>query len=248
MSWFTRDVTEAKKRAASGGGGRSSNGDRVWMPVGAEKEFVFLDDPVMYWEHVEGMGKNKEYSVCLRRNKISSNCEGCKVDNPYAYYVGLHSVIGLTRWESRSGRVYQFQRQIFAAKWGSSKKPATLQRLQGKAQRFGGTMVGLRIVSKRLGDMSDSCGDDIDVIERVGSNLEEIRAWLMPQIESYIKNDCSDDYDLEKHLRYNPIECYDFEAMMDPNYGDSNSGGGEKPKSDDDFYSGNNFSDDDIPF
>jgi len=254
MSWFTRSIKEAKSQASRyaqrGGGGGSFR--RVWMPVGVEREFLFLDDPIMFWEHEFGFGKEKDHAVCTFRAKMSSkeDCRGCNDEKAKTYYVGLHTCFSLTPWGDK--RIFAFERQIFAAKWGSARKPATLQRLQNKAQRYGGTMVGLRIASKRLGDMSDSVGDDIDVVEKVGANLAEIEAWLMPKIKKHFEKHGHDKYTLEGHLKYNPIKCFDFEAMMDPSGGDGDEppppNDGDAPARDDYFYSGSDFSDEDTPF
>ena len=253
---------------ASGGGSGYGGNDirRVWMPPGAERTFLFLDDPAKTWEHNWGRGRDQSYSTCLFRQRIVRAKEGCPdcVDENHkkCYFGGFFTVILMTPYTSQKGITYCFGREIFVAKWGSKEKPASLQRLRNYAAKVnGGHTAGLVIDCKRLGDMSDVCGDQFAVIEKLAPDvirnadvltpklieehlIPEVRKYLDPKIKEYLQavnrniSDPEKKRTLDVHYRWNPLSPIDFEEYLDPKNNPRGasvgSGGGKRDSSSDD--------------
>jgi hypothetical protein len=89
--------------------------NRFWLNVGEEKKVIFLDDaPFTFWEHNFTInGDFRNYATCLKNlNKPCPMCEA-KIK---IYYIGLFTVIDLSVWTDKSGKLHKNEVKLFAAK------------------------------------------------------------------------------------------------------------------------------------
>lgn len=223
MSWFKVGygaANEALSDAADGPSGPK----RFWLPPQGSARLMFLDDdPVSFWEHnFRVNGKWGNYEPCRRKNKGlgGSRCIICEAgENNWPYFVGLHTVINMKPWVSKSsGREYCYTREIYAAKLGSKEKPGILKRLE-RLRAAHGRLKGLVIDVYRSGEKTESCGDEFTVVEKV--EPAEIKAYAVAKLEEFAarinaKLPPKDHLTVDALWKRNPWESLDFESIIKP--------------------------------
>lgn len=195
---------------------------RVWMPPETTNRFLFLDDqPFLFWEHqFQNNGTWQNWEPCRVRNKMEDVCVICdRYPDRYPYFVGYHSVISLTPYTDNKGRTWCFGRQMYGAKLGGKDKPGVLKELQRLSGKHGGRTRGLIIDAYRSGAKTETVGDRLEIVERIDPDI--VVAWvkqkLLPHIEEVNKGKDDDKkLTLEKHLKWNPIEPFNFEEIIKP--------------------------------
>lgn len=261
MSWFKTGY-ESTKTAYDDL--PSSGPRRVWMPPETTNRFLFLDnDPTCFWEHqFQVNGDWKNWEPCKRRNHMENVCALCdRFPDRNASYIGYHTVISLTPWTDDKGRTWCYGRQMYGAKLGGKEKPGVLKKLERIKQKKG-RIRGLVIDCYRSGSKAESVGDDLEVVEEI--DPDAIVAWVKTLLPAHIEemNKGRDDdkqMTLERFLRFNPVEPFNFEEVIKPrsnaelltmlggpassNGGQSGGGRGNNDKQDD-----HSALDDDIPY
>jgi hypothetical protein len=219
MSWFKTGYESAKEAYEDFGDGDQLR--RHWQPPETTNRLLFLeDDPFLFWEHnlkLDGHWKN--WFVCPKRNKIEGSCAICdKYEDRYPYFIGMHSVINMTPWTSKKGNVYNFQREIFAARLGGKDKPGVLKKLERLKQKHG-RLRGLVVDVYRSGAKTESCGDEFEVMEKVSP--ADIAGLCKDRLTQHLV-EINKGVDPEKVtamdtlLKRNPWESFNFEEIIKP--------------------------------
>jgi hypothetical protein len=199
----------------------SSGPSRVWMPEDTTRRFLFLDDePTCFWEHqFQANGTWKNWEPCKTRNKMENVCAICdRFPDRYASYLGYHTVMSLTPWTDDKGRTWCFGRQMYGAKLGGKDKPGVLKKLKRLKAKHG-HMRGLIIDAYRSGAKTESVGDELDVVEVI--DPAAVVAWVKSQLPAHIEKinegrEPGKEMTLEKFLKINPIEPFNFEEIIKP--------------------------------
>lgn len=222
MSWFKTGYEATKDAYDYDGGGGNQGPRRHWQPPETTQRALFLDDdPFMYWEHNFKLNGNwRNQCVCLKRNKIDDTCAICdKWDDRYPYFIGLHTTINMTPWESKKGNVYCYQREIFAARLGGKDKPGVLKKLERLKKKYG-RLRGLIFDVYRSGAKTESCGDEFELVEKVDPG--DIPGLAKQHLTEFVKKINAKIDDPEKHLsvetmlKRNPWEAFNFEEIIKP--------------------------------
>jgi len=241
----------------------SKGPSRFWVNVDQTERVIILDDdPMMFWEHkFQANGSWDNYEPCKRNNRMENVCAVCdRFPDKRPYFVGLHTIITLTPNEGKDGRLWCFSRKIFEPKLGGKDRPGTLKKLKRLKEQHG-HLRGLVIDCYRSGKQTERVGDDITVVEVI--EPDAVVAWVKAQLPDHIKrvNERIDDekkhMTLEKFLKYNPIEPYNFEEIIKPRSnadlltllgGPSSSSSGGSGSGQEDNSSDDNALDEDIPY
>lgn len=115
MTWYNtgyNGVEKEKDRIARGTGP-----NRFWMKEGTSREVVFLDDePFCIHEHSFRLnGKWGNTVTCIRESSDSAPC--CEKLGPKSrYYVGLYTIVDLTKNTDAKGNSYQYEMKFLPAK------------------------------------------------------------------------------------------------------------------------------------
>lgn len=133
---------------------------RFWVPKGASKTIVFLDDEAFrFWEHnisIDGSWRN--FFVCLKKN-MQEDCPLCNTDNN-PYFVGFYTVIDKTGYRDKSGKEHKNEKVLFPA------KPQILEKLKKKSDQKKGLVGCVFEVTRGSGPKSSNVGDDFDFVEK----------------------------------------------------------------------------------
>lgn len=137
-----------------------SGPNRIWMPAGAKRELVFLDDePTCIHEHNPKLnGDWKSWFTCL--SNVYDDVACCELLNPSGYkpyYVGFFTVIDCTAWTDKKGNTYQYEVKLFPAKL------KTLKRLEMRKKERG-PFAGKLFSIMRVDEKSPSTGDEFEVV------------------------------------------------------------------------------------
>jgi hypothetical protein len=157
-SWYETGFTGIKREADRIE--QMSGPNRIWIPAGAKKELVFVDDePACIHEHNPKLnGDWKNWYTCLKP-VYPDDVACCAVlgkDYP-PYYVGFFTVIDCTEWTDKKGNKYQYEVKLFPAKL------KTLKRFEIK-KKDKGTLTGKLWSVMRVDKESPSCGDEFEVV------------------------------------------------------------------------------------
>lgn len=218
MSW-QKGYEAAASAASAYYSGEDTGPRRVWMPGGAEQTFLFLDsDPVVLWEHQFKIGDNwRNYAPCLKRNRIAETCYLCdRYKDKYPHFIGFHSVINMTPWTSKKGREYCFNRELFAAKMGSKDKPGSLKRLE-RIKKHQGRLRGVIINVTRLGDKSEVCGDEFNVMDKIAEDkIEEFARTKLMEWAEHVNQSLpvEKQTSVEQLWKRSPWEPFDYDAVI----------------------------------
>lgn len=139
---------------------QGSGPNRLWMPAGAKKEVVFVDDePVCIHEHNPKMnGEWTNWFTCLK--DVYEDVACCEILNPSGYkpyYVGFYTCIDCSEYIDKKGNKYQYEMKLFPAKL------KTLKRLQMRRTERG-PFAGKLFSIMRVDDKSPSSGDEFEII------------------------------------------------------------------------------------
>ena len=210
MSWYHKGVDDESLEKAEKEGA-SSTQRRLWIPKGAQKRVVFLDDePFCFWEHnpkINGQFKDNWYTC--RKGLDDNGCPLC-ASKVSRYYVGFVTVLDVDGFTSKKdGKVYKNFRQLLPM------KTDTLKRFKIYKQRKT-TLVGARYALARVGEKAPTCGDDWDFEDYV--DLDDKQFWYESKLEGKKKRPEPFDY-LELFKPLSPKE------MMSLGVGSSGAGG-----------------------
>ena len=141
---------------------------RFWMPKGKEQRITFLDgvltkdgmmgQPVFYEHNLFLNGTWKNWFICTRDEEP---CPLCMAGNKPAM-VSPFTIVDHAEWTSkRDGKVHRNEIRLFIA------KAATLKKLERKADKLGGSLVGVTFeVFRSEDDKAPSVGDEFEYVDR----------------------------------------------------------------------------------
>jgi hypothetical protein len=144
MSWYEQNfeavdkIPDLKKQ------------NRFWLKAGEERKVIFLDkDPFTFWEHQVKLNNDyRNYFTCLQN--MNQPCPLCKAGIK-RYFVGLFSVIELSEWTDKDGKLHKNPVKIMAIKQKALK---VLKRHSDKNRVLNGLFTVIR-----TDDKSGSSGD-----------------------------------------------------------------------------------------
>jgi hypothetical protein len=154
MSWYTsgfEGIEKEQQRLDS-----MQGPGRLWIPVGAQKDIVFVDDdPPGIYEHNPKMNGNyRNQLTCLLGAADDVAC--CQVLGPNSrYYVGYLTCVDCSSWRDKKGNEHQYEMRLFPAKMGTMKK------LRRKKEEKG-SLVGAMYRCARDNADSASVGDEME--------------------------------------------------------------------------------------
>jgi hypothetical protein len=132
--------------------------DRFWLPVGASKELVFLDDePTCLREHNPKLnGRWSNWFTCLS-GVSGEDPVCCQIlgENYRQYFVGYYTVVDCSKWTDKKGNSYQYEVKLLPAKM------STINKLKRKKEDRG-TLVGCMYKVSRDTDKDPSVGGDFE--------------------------------------------------------------------------------------
>jgi hypothetical protein len=152
---------KAKEEDAAAKARREQRGPRrFWLDYDKSAKIVFLDTPDFFvHEHnLKIGGKYFNYATCLREVDTCPPCD--EGDNPS--YIVAGSIINLTPWTDKEGKVHKNEKQLFVAK-GRAR-----QRLMKQIERRGGDLTGC-VYEMSRGSSTTECstGEDFEYIKTV---------------------------------------------------------------------------------
>ena len=189
---------------------RENGPGRFFIPKPKPGEFnsknivMLSDDPFGFWEHgfkLDGswVGNNE---VCLAG--IDAPCPldvGKGSSLPISkYYVGLFTVLDMSEWKTKDGKVMKFQKRVLPAK----------DKLGGKIklkkeQRT--SLIGLEFTMTRdSGDQTPSTGDD----------MEFVREWKMDELLAKCKEHFVSQGAKQEFVDRFNLEPFDFSRLIRP--------------------------------
>jgi hypothetical protein len=134
---------------------------RIWIPPGASKEIVLLDDdPVCLHEHSPKInGSYRNWFTCLQGVHDDVVC--CQLlGTKSRYYCGYLTVVDCTEWVDQKGTKHQFEMRLCQFKIKGIKK---LRRKKDDK----GVLVGTMWKFTREDDSAPICGDDWEFLRDV---------------------------------------------------------------------------------
>lgn len=162
-SWYS---TGFSKGNGSGDGGKSDiltwAPDRVWIPAGQSRDFVFIDDaPFTFDEHnarINGSWRNP--ITCLAPVTEEGEPPCCSIlGKDTRYRVSMMTVVDTSKWTDKKGNVRQYELKILPAKFKTSQK---LERKMNELSKDGKSIVGRLYKVVRETDKSPAVGDDYE--------------------------------------------------------------------------------------
>ena len=164
---LTQQAEAQAEQRRSGGAGIF----RYWMPEGGEGLITFLDgelseagllDVPRWWEHqMQINGSWKNWFPCV---KDEEPCPLCEIKQPSLVYA--FTIIDHREWTDKNDKTHAHERKLFIC------KGETYKRLSKIASRREG-LTGCTFEVGRLGDKSESVGNDFDFIEKL--SLKQLR-------------------------------------------------------------------------
>lgn len=184
-SWYTPGITNPDDIPVM----PSRGSNRFWLKEGTEKPVIIVEDSFFgVWEHnprIDGSWFN--YFTCTEG---LSDCPLCAADI-YRYYIGALTVLDLSEWTDKQGKMHKNERKLLVAKADSIKK------LLRRKEREGGSLVGCMFNVYRSGEKSPNIGDDWELLERVKLEdygnpeafdyLEEFKPKSIDELEAIAK-------------------------------------------------------------
>lgn len=159
MSWYKSGFDSMKQeedRLATLNGP-----NRLWMPAGAERDIIFLDDePFAIYEHNPKInGSFKNWMTCVQG--ISDDVPCCEVLGANSrYYVGYFTVIDCSEFIDKKGNKHAYEVKLLGAKLKTMKKFR-----RKKEDR--GSLVGCMYRAVREDAKSPVCGDEFEFKKEV---------------------------------------------------------------------------------
>lgn len=162
-SWYS---TGFSKGSSDGGNGKSDfltwGPDRVWIPAGQSRDFVFVDDaPFTFDEHnarINGSWRN--HITCLAPVTEEGEPPCCSIlGKDSRYRVSMMTVIDTSKWTDKKGNVRQYEIKVLPAKWKTAQK---LERKMNELSKDGKSIVGRLYKVVRETDKSPAVGDDYE--------------------------------------------------------------------------------------
>jgi hypothetical protein len=129
---------------------------RLWIPVGAQKDIVFVDDEAFcIHEHNPKMNGNyRNQFTCLLGSADDVAC--CQVLGPNSrYYVGYLTAVDCSAWRDKKGNEHQYEMRLFPAKMG------TLKKIRRKKEEKS-SLVGAMYKASRDNADAASVGDELE--------------------------------------------------------------------------------------
>lgn len=138
---------------------------RLWIPAGASKEIVMVDDsPFCIYEHNPKIGgKWQNWFTCLKGVYDDVACCDVLGDSSYRYYVGYFTVVDCSEWTDRNGVKHQYEVKLLPAKM------KTLKKFKRKKEDKG-SLVGAMFTAFREDSRSPSVGDEFEFKREVDLN------------------------------------------------------------------------------
>lgn len=181
---------QANKRAAND----SQRGQpfRIWIRPGESKKVIILDDKPEFFMY-EHQGKNPQtgkwgfHVPCI---KEVANCPGCETFEKDSYYAMFLSVIDLSKFEDRNGKVHKFSRKLMCIKSGQQKK--FLRRFERS-----GTLRGQVVILNRDGEKDPVIGNDFEFLEMKDESALSSKKYTRKYKDAKGKvhvEDCSQPY------------------------------------------------------
>jgi hypothetical protein len=160
-AWYS---TGFSKDSGSGGGKdfMTWEPDRIWMPAGATRDLVFVDDaPFTFDEHNAKINGNwRNWITCLAPVTEEGDPGCCTVlGKDTRYRVSMLTVVDTSKWTDKKGQVRQYEVKVLPAKFKTSQK---LDRKMSDLAKDGKTIVGRLYKVTRETDKSPAVGDDYE--------------------------------------------------------------------------------------
>lgn len=223
MGWMRTGYDQAEDTYKQGFGDGNRGPQRVWMKPDESRVILMLDDdPAIFWEHEIWLGKSKIYEPCALRNKIADRCFPCEKyqdenlpdkKKRYPYCIGLHTCINFTGFVTKKGATVKYRREIYAAHYGTNKRPGVLRKLE-RIKADEGRLRGLLLEAHRPGE-TERCGSEFKILERIDPTDEAIKAFSRKHLPDYGAEIGVEPKDLWDR---NPWVPFDFEDEDDPAY------------------------------
>lgn len=157
------EVKRAQQRSADA----QNRTHRFWLKDGETKRFAFVDgDPYSIREHdfqINNRWGNTK--TCLQGT--GEACPYCEADNK-PYFVSMFTVIDMSEYTGRDGKVYKNTIKLFPAK---SEALKILLKLREKR----GDLAGCMFDASRAGDKSPKVGNMFDFVKKV--NLSDPKVY-----------------------------------------------------------------------
>jgi hypothetical protein len=163
-SWYSTGFN--KGNGGGGDGGKSDflswGPDRVWIPAGQSRDFVFVDDaPFTFDEHnarINGSWRNP--ITCLAPVTEEGEPPCCTIlGKDSRYRVSMLTIVDTSKWTDKKGNVRQYELKILPAKFKTSQK---LERKMNELAKDGKSLVGRLYKVVRETDKSPAVGDDYE--------------------------------------------------------------------------------------
>lgn len=150
------DVTKIQKERSA---------PRIWFPVDAEGDLVFVDGSELFyvWEHnLLVNGKWGNYVTCTKESW--GTCPVCdspdKSKDKKPSLTAYATCLDTRPYTRKDGMVVPFRKVMFPA------KGTTIKKLSDMIKKYG-TLSGLKIKFKRYDSKNPNCGEPIEIIEKV---------------------------------------------------------------------------------
>jgi len=182
---------------------------RFWLKVEEEKRVMFLDGvPFRFWEHnwKDDEGRWSEFEPCHVRNSLGKECVLDGIKAVSMYHVGMFSIIDFSQFQGTK-HIFQFDRRLYPAKMGGTKKPGTLQKLKRLKDKYG-QLAGCVFDIYRTGAMSPKVGDEFTLVERV--DPKDFPKYIEKMRQEF------NGRPSEEHLKFHPWEPIDYRKVIKP--------------------------------
>lgn len=129
--------------------------NRFWLPQDTSAKIVFLDDnpPIIEEHQVQIDGDWRNWFTCLRM--LGEACPICDNLDNKPYTVGFYTVLDMTEWTDKSGKLHKNELKLFPAKF---KTLQVLKKLSAKR----GSLEGVVFEVHRTTSDAPNTGDIFD--------------------------------------------------------------------------------------
>jgi len=129
--------------------------NRFWLPPDSTATIVFLDDnpPIIEEHQLQIDGDWRHWLTCLRM--VGEPCPVCDTLDNKAYTVGFYTILDMSEWKDKSGKIHKNELKLFPAKF---KTLQVLKRLSAKR----GSLEGCAFEVYRSTSDAPNTGDVFD--------------------------------------------------------------------------------------
>ncbi len=150
---------------------------RFFLKPEEERIVIFIDnEPFCFWEHELYLNNQRVYYTCIKG--LESRCPLCEKTSSRRYYAGAFTILDLTEWTDKTGKIHSISKKLLIA------KQRFLYKLSKQVAKRNGKLSGCKFSLLRTDGNAPRTGDNIEFIERV--DLTKFDAELIKPFE-YVK-------------------------------------------------------------